>query len=230
MVRYILIAVAAGVLCAGVLGAAAQAQQPPLSESVKSMIGTWDFSNAERDKTCMAKFSADRVGANYKVTFDADCGKLFPIVRQISAWKFPQEDLLYLIDAKGRAVIEFSEVEDGIFEAPTPGLGVLFLQNPAAVAAASKSSSSDDVAGNWAVVGSEGRPICVLSLAKDGFAVTQQPGCDPQIGNLKLTQWRMDQGDLLLIPTNGEPLRFEDADGNWRQLSSSANAVMLVRQ
>jgi hypothetical protein len=231
MVRRILIATAAAVLGTSVPGAAAQAQQqPPLSAPVKSMIGSWDFSNAERDKTCSAKFSADRVGASYKVTFDANCVKLFPIVRQIVGWKFPQEDLLYLVDPQGRAIVEFSEVEDGIFEAPTPGLGVLFLQNPAAVAASSKSSSSDDIAGNWAVVGNEGKPLCVLSLAKDGFAVAPQSGCDPQIADLKLTQWRMDQGDLLLIPASGEPLRFEDADGNWRQLTQSANAFMLVRQ
>jgi hypothetical protein len=193
------------------------------------MIGTWDFSNAERDKTCTATFSGERAGANFKVTFDADCGRLFPIVRQITGWKFPQEDLLYLVDGQGRAVIEFSEVEDGIFEAPTPGVGVLFLQNPAAVAA-SKAALSNDAAGNWAVVGNEGRPLCVLSLAKDGFAVTTQSGCDPQIANMKLTQWRMDHGELLLIPASGEPLRFEDADGNWRQLTQSSNAFMLIRQ
>jgi hypothetical protein len=224
MVRRILIAVAAGVLAA-----AAQAQQPPLSEQVKSMLGTWDFSNAERDKTCTVKFSADRAGAHYRVTFDANCGKLFPLVRQIVGWKYPQEDLLYLLDAQGRALIEFSEVEDGIFEAPTPGLGLVFLQNPAAVAA-SKAASSDDVAGNWAVVGSNGNSLCVLSLTKDGFAVTAQPGCDASIVKLNFTQWRMDQGDLILIPANGDPWRFEDDDGNWRQLPESANAVMLVRQ
>jgi hypothetical protein len=219
------------VICALVFGAAATAQtNPTLSEAVKSMIGSWEFSNAERDKVCNARFTVDRAGGSYRVTFDADCAKLFPLVRQVVGWRFPQEDLLYLVDAQGRAVISFSEVEDGIFEAPTPGIGVLFLQNPAAIAAASKSSSSDEVAGNWAVVDSRGNQLCILTLAKEGFGVAARSGCDPRITAMNLTQWRMDDGDLLLVPSSGQPIRFEDADGNWRQLSDSPNAVVLVRQ
>ena len=68
----------------------------------------------------------------YALTFDANCPTLFPLVRQHCGLEISAEnDLLYLVDAQGRALVEFSEVEDGIFEAPTPGTGVLFLQNPA---------------------------------------------------------------------------------------------------
>ncbi len=222
----ILIAVAAIVI-----GGTAHAQTSAApGESAKAMIGTWELSNAERDKTCSAKFTGDAVRAGFKVTFDAGCGTLFPLVRRIVGWKFPQDDLLYLLDAQGKALIEFSEVEDGIFEAPTPGLGVLFLQNPAAAAAAPKSKSSREVAGNWAVVRGDGAPICVLTLAPDGLSVTAQPGCDAVLAKLDFTQWRMDNGDLLLVPASGEPWRFEDVDGNWRRLSDAADPVMLVRQ
>lgn len=209
----------------------AQAQNPPLSEAAKAMVGTWELSSAERAKTCTAKFSADPARVGMRVTFDADCAKLFPLVRQIVGWRFPQEDLLYLVDGQGKAIVEFSEVEDGIFEAPTPGVGVLFLQNPAAAAAAgSRPQSSGSAAGNWAVVRADGNPICVLTLASDGLKVSAQPGCDPGIAKLNFTQWRMDQDDLLLIPASGEPWRFEDEDGIWRQLTDSADQVILVRQ
>ena len=49
----------------------------------------------------------------------------------VAGWTFPDNDLLRLLDAQGKALVEFSEVEDGIYEAPTPGVGVLFLQNAA---------------------------------------------------------------------------------------------------
>ena len=98
------------------------------------MIGTWEFSNADRDKTCTVTFKSDRSAVGYKLEFDPNCGNLFPLVRDIAGWKYPEDDLLYLLDAQGKSLVEFSEVEDGIFEAPTPGLGVLFLQNPAAAA------------------------------------------------------------------------------------------------
>jgi Protease inhibitor Inh len=210
----------------------AQAQtNATLSDSVKAMVGTWEFSNAERDKTCTAKFTTDPARIGFRVTFDADCAKLFPLVRQIVGWKFPQEDLLYMLDARGKALMEFSEVEDGIYEAPTPGLGVLFLQNAAAAAASPKSEpTTGEVAGNWAVVRDDGTSICVLTLAKGGLAVTAQPGCDPSIVKFNFTQWRMDQDELVLIPANGDTLRFEDADGNWRQISDAAGQLLLVRQ
>ena len=109
--------------------------------------------------------------AGFKVEFDANCVNLFPLVRDIAGWKFPENDLLYLLDAKGKSVVEFSEVEDGIFEAPTPGVGVLFLQNAAAAGAPPK--PAEQVAGDWAIVRKSGPPVCALTLAmtkaSDGF-------------------------------------------------------------
>lgn len=226
MALRILIVAVAVFIC----GSAHAQSGAPLSDSAKSMIGNWEFSNADRDKICTAKFTANHAASGYKVTFDANCAKLFPLVRKIAGWKFPQDDLLYLVDAKGQSLVEFSEVEDGIFEAPTPGLGVLFLQNPAAAAAAPKAKSASEVAGNWAVVRGDGAPICVLTLASGGFAVTAQPGCDAALAKLDFMQWRMDRGELLLVPSNGEPWRFEDVDGNWRRVPETADHIMLVRQ
>jgi hypothetical protein len=226
MARRILIAAIAVFIC----GAAQAQTNAALSDSAKAMIGKWEFSNAERDKICIATFSSDRSGRGRKVTFNANCGKLYPLVRRIVAWKYPQDDLLYLLDAQGEALIEFSEVEDGIFEAPTPGLGLLFLQNSAAAAATPAQKSPGEVAGNWAVVRGDGAPLCVLALASDGFTVTAQPGCDAAFAKLEFTQWRMDNGDLLLVPASGEPWRFEDVDGNWRRLSEATDRIMLVRQ
>jgi Protease inhibitor Inh len=226
MALRILIAAMAALVC---VPACAQTGVP-LSDSVKSMIGSWEFSNAERDKICTANFTTNHAVSGYKVTFDANCAKLFPLVHRIAGWKFLEDDLLYLVDAQGKSLVEFSEVEDGIFEAPTPGQGVLFLQNPAVAAAAPKPNSSREVAGNWAVVRGEGPPICVLTLASDGFAVTTQPGCDAAFADLDFTQWRMNRGELLLVPSSGEPWRFEDVDGNWRRLPETADQITLVRQ
>jgi hypothetical protein len=204
------------------------AQSQSLSDAAKEMIGTWEFSNAGHDKSCSVTFGAERAGAGYRVKFDADCANLFPLVKQISGWKHLQGDLLYLIDAKGQALISFSEVEDGIFEAPTPGLGILFLQN--STVRKPETKRDDDVTGSWAVVRGAAPPLCVLTLAAGGFSVTAQPGCDPSLVRLEFTQWRLDGRDLLLIPSSGEPWRFEEADGNWRRLSNDAEPLMLVRQ
>ena len=60
----------------------------------------------------------------------------------VAGWDFPDNDLLRLLDAQGKSLVEFSEVEDGIYEAPTPGVGVLFLQNAAAAGAAAEAAGT----------------------------------------------------------------------------------------
>jgi hypothetical protein len=204
-----------------------------LGDSAKALIGAWEFSNADRDKICTATFKSDTVKFGFKVEFDAKCGELFPLVREVTAWTFPENDLLRLFDAQGKALVEFSEVEDGIYEAPTPGLGVLFLQNAAAAGPPPK--PPEQVVGNWAVTRGSSKPLCTLTLAttavQDGLAVTVKPGCDPTIARLNLTLWRIDRDELMLVPARGNPLRFEEVDANtWRRVPEGANPMMLVRQ
>jgi len=220
-------------LAAAFFGGVVHAQTPTLGESAQRMVGSWEFSNADRDRICTATFKSDPARVGFKVEFDANCANLFPLVRDIAAWKFPDNDLLYLLDAQGKSVAEFSEVEDGIFEAPTPGVGVLFLQNAAAAGAPPK--PPDQVAGDWAIVRKSGAPICSLTLALtaagDAFAVTVKPGCEPALARFNFTQWRIDRDELMLVPARGNPWRFEEVDNStWRRVPESAEQIRLVRQ
>ena len=221
-------------LAAAFVAGVAHAQTPSaLGESAQRMIGNWEFSNADHDKICTATFKSDPAKNGFKVEFDANCVNLFPLVRDIATWKFPDNDLLYLLDAQGKSVAEFSEVEDGIFEAPTPGVGVLFLQNAATAAPPPK--PPEQVAGNWAIVRKTGAPACLLTLAMtaagDGFAVTVKPGCDPAFARLNFAQWRIDRDELMLVPARANPWRFEEVDNTtWRRVPESADQITLVRQ
>jgi Protease inhibitor Inh len=224
------------ILTAGFIGPVfAQTSVPQstnLGDSAKALIGTWEFSNADRDKICSATFKSDSTKVGFKVEFDKSCAGLFPLVNDVAGWTFPDNDLLRLLDAQGNALVEFSEVEDGIYEAPTPGLGVLFLQNAASAGPPLK--TGDQVAGEWAIT-RRGTPVCTLTLsanvAKDGFALSPKPGCDPAIARLNFTQWRLDREELLLVPARGTPWRFEEVEGgNWRRAPETADAITLVRQ
>ena len=114
--------------------APAPAPAPQLGESAQGMLGSWEFSNAERNKICTATFRNTRTPVGLRVEFDPNCAALFPLVSTVAGWVFPDGDLLRLVDSTGATLAEFSEVEDGIYEAPTPGIGVLFLQNAEAAA------------------------------------------------------------------------------------------------
>jgi hypothetical protein len=208
-------------------------QSTILGDSAKAMVGTWEFSNADRDKICTVTFKSDRTTVGFTVEFDKNCANLFPLVADIAGWNFPENDLLRLLDAQGKSLVEFSEVEDGIYEAPTPGVGVLFLQNAAAAAPPPK--PPEQVAGDWAVVRGNGKALCRLTLAttaaQDGLALTVKPGCDPAIARLNLTLWRIDRDELMLVPARGNPWRFEEVDAKtWRRVPESADPIMLVRE
>jgi hypothetical protein len=210
------------------------AQAPAtLGESAKAVIGIWEFSNADRDKICTVTLKSDPAPVGFKTEFDKNCGSLFPLVNDIVGWNYPENDLLHLLDAQGKSLVEFSEVEDGIYEAPTPGIGVLFLQNAAAAGAAPK--PPEQVAGDWAIVRANGTPLCRLTLAttaaQDGLALTVKPGCDPAVARLNLTLWRIDRDELMLVPARGNPWRFEEVDAKtWRRVPESNDPIMLVRQ
>ena len=120
------------ILIALVLSGAVFAQpKNEMNPSAKAMIGAWEFSDAARTKICSVTFSATAAKVGYKLKFDPACAALFPLVNDVAGWRYPEDDLLYLLDSKGQALVEFSEAENGSFEAPTPGVGVLFLHNPA---------------------------------------------------------------------------------------------------
>jgi len=232
MMRLILI-VAAFVSASVALAQSPAAQFTTLGDSAKALIGTWEFSNADRDKTCSVTFKSDRTKVGFKLEFDKNCASLFPLVSDVAGWNFPENDLLRLLDAQGKSLVEFSEVENGIYEAPTPGVGVLFLQNAAAAGPPPK--PVEQVAGNWALMRGPGKTLCNLALAttvlREDLALTVKPGCDATIARIGFTQWRIERGELVLASTRGISWRFEEIEGgNWRRIPETADPITLVRQ
>src|SRR3974390_2827933 len=109
---------------------AQRAATPTPSESEQGMVGTWELSDAEREKGGTAPFKNPRAAVGWRVEFDKNCAAVFPIIATAAGWTFPDGDLLRLLDADGRTLTESSEGEHGTHGAPTAGTGVLFLKNP----------------------------------------------------------------------------------------------------
>jgi hypothetical protein len=213
----------------------AAAQTP--SDAAKAMVGAWELSNADRDKTCTVNFKLGTAGPTFGLDLEKKCGDTFPAVRGIVGWTFGRNDALLLVDAAGKPVLELLEVEAGMYEGLRPNEGRYFLQN-AAVAAASRDRPADDMFGEWSFVrgGVPGKPICALTLANtaadaDNFAIDMKPGCDPQIARFAPVSWRMDRGQLVLQSGKGEIWRFEENDPNtWDRIPRGRQPLTLLRQ
>ena len=157
-----------------------------------------------------------------------------PFTKDISAWSIKGLDIVRLQDASGQPVIDFTEVESGIFEGLRQGEGIYILQNLAA--ARSLAKSMDQMIGDWSMVRGSGRAVCGLTLTnneatQDNFQVFLKPKCDPAISSFAPTQWRLERGELLLMSASGEVWRFEaDDNAQWRLVPDSADPLIMLRQ
>jgi len=220
-------------LLAGIGSAAAQAPGP--SDAAKAMVGAWEMSNADRDRTCTVNFKLGPSSANYPIELDKKCSDAFPAIRSIIGWTFGRNDSLLLIDGGGKPVLEMLEVEAGMYEGLRPNEGRYFLQN-AAVAAAPRDRPADDMFGEWSFVRTPGKSVCDVTLANsaanaENFALNVKPNCDPQIARFAPVAWRMDRGQLVLQSGKGEVWRFEENEPNtWDRIPRGRQPLSLVRQ
>jgi hypothetical protein len=217
------------------LAAASPAQsQQDASTLKKDMIGQWELATTERSKTCVVTLKPDSTPQGLKLELEPGCAAALPFTKDITAWNVRGLDLVRLQDAKGESVIDFTEVETGIFEGLRQGEGVYILQNLAA--ARSLAKSMDQMIGDWAMVRGNGQAICGLTLTnteagQDNFQVFLKPKCDPMVATFAPTQWRLEHGQILLMSAGGETWTFEaDDNAQWRRVPDSADPLILLRQ
>jgi hypothetical protein len=227
-----LLAVALGLVLAGIAPAAAQTGAPP-SDAVKSMLGGWEMSNAERDKTCIITFKLDAAGPGRALDLGGNCTTTFPNIKDVAAWTI-DSDALRLVDAKGTTLLEFNEVENGIFESAHSTATLYFLQTVAA--SEGREHTPDQMFGTWNFMRANGKAICQITLMDtaadtDSFALDTKPGCDPFVTRFAPRAWRMDRGQFVLLSVKGDIWRFEEEEtNNWHRIPEGRQPLLLVKQ
>ena len=169
-----------------------------------------------------------------KLELEPGCAAALPFTKEITAWNIKGLDIVRMQDAAGQPVIDFTDVESGIFEGLRQGEGVYILQNLAA--ARSLAKSMDQMIGDWSIVRGNGRPVCGLTLTNteasaDNFQVFVKPRCDPVIAAFGPTQWRLERGQIILLSKAGEAWQFEaDDNAQWRRVPDTADPLIMLRQ
>ena len=220
-----------GLLFAGITHGAAQTGAPP-SDAVNSMLGGWEMSNADRDKTCVITFKLDMAGAGRALDLPKECATTFPNLKDVAAWTI-DNDALRLVDAKGATLLEFNEVENGMFESARSTGTLYFLQTVAA--AQGQKHTPDQMFGTWNFVRAN-KTICQITLMDtaadtDSFALETKPGCDQLITRFAPRAWRMDRGQFVLVSTKGDVWRFEEEEtNNWHRIPEGRQPLLLVKQ
>jgi len=226
-----------GIAVAALLGplvCAPQAVSQDAATLKKDMVGQWELSTTERSKTCVVTLKGDASPQGLRLELEPTCAKALPFTKDITAWNVKGLDIVRLQDAAGQPVIDFTEVESGIFEGLRQGEGIYILQNLAA--ARSLAKSMDQMIGDWAMVRGSGQTVCGLTLTNteatpDNFQVFLKPRCDPAVAAFAPTMWRLERGELLLMSASGEAWRFQaDDNAQWRRVPDSADPLIMLRQ
>src|SRR5687767_1234997 len=108
--------------------ASAQGALPPPSEAAKALVGQWEMSNADKDRVCNVTCRIEAAGPGRALVLDKTCATVFPLTKDVVAWTITKEDAVRLVDAKGKVLVEFTEVESGLYEGIPPGESLMFLQ------------------------------------------------------------------------------------------------------
>ncbi len=219
---------AVAVLMLASVGADAQ------NKLANDMVGQWELSTAERGKTCALTLKADAVGQGSKLELEKGCAEALPFTKDVASWAVKGLDIVRLQDSKGQPVIDFTEVETGIFEGLRTNEGVYILQD--LVAARSLAKSMDQMIGDWNMVRGNNRVVCGLTLTNneagpDNFQAFLKPRCDPIVAAFAPSAWRLDRGELVLQSASGDMWRFQaDDNAQWRRVPDSADPFFMVRQ
>jgi hypothetical protein len=225
-----------GIMLAALLALAAASparSQQDASTLKKDMIGQWELATTDRSKTCVVTLKQELAPQGLKLELEPGCAAALPFTKGITAWNIKGLDIVRLQDAAAEPVIDFTEVEAGIFEGLRQGEGVYILQNLAA--ARSLAKSMDQMIGDWSMVRGNGQAICGLTLTntevgQDNFQVFLKPKCDPVVAAFAPTQWRLDHGQMLLMSQSGETWQFEaDDNAQWRKVPDSADPLIMLR-
>src|SRR5882762_2503308 len=205
-----------GIVLAALLALAPPAWSQDASSLKKDMVGQWELSTTERSKTCVVTMKSDASPQGFKLELEPACKAALPFTKDIAAWSIKGLDIVRMQDAAGQPVIDFTEVESGIFEGLRQGEGVYILQNLAA--ARSLAKSMDQMIGDWSMVRGNGQAVCGLTLTNTA-ATAFAPN-----------QWRLDHGRMLLQSANGQTWQFEaDDNAQWRRVPDSTDPLIMIR-
>jgi len=214
----------------GITGA--QAQSRTAADAAKDMVGPWEISNAERDRRCVITFSVDAVPGGLKLALDPGCATVFPMLKDVVVWTIQATGPLRLLDGKGNAALEMSEVESGIFEGERKGEGLYFMQPQSAAAIPAR--TPDQMFGDWAFLREIDKTLCKLTLSNAsagdaGYKITVKPGCDAAITAFALSTWRL-EADQLVLEGRAGSWRFVESDTNiWERVPPSTNPLLMVK-
>jgi hypothetical protein len=207
----------------------------PAIPDAKQLAAEYQLQSALGDRKCAVTLEPKPIAAGYVLVFDrAECAPLFRFLNDTVAWLPGIAGSIRFVNAAKRTVSEFTEGVGGQYEALLEGDGVYFLSNLQFVQPNDVPTFADAV-GEWNISRPNGPPLCSVTLSEqaagdDMFKLSVKTGCDPAILRFGPVKWYLDRGDIILLSSRDERLRFgRQPEGNWTKIPEQPRPLALTR-
>jgi len=97
---------------------------PPLDpesadkELAEEMFGRWLISDASGDRVCGVAFGRDPTIGGMEIEVDPQCGQLFPVMGDVTAWRLLEGWVIDLVDAERKTRVRFETPDESYVAVP----------------------------------------------------------------------------------------------------------------
>jgi Protease inhibitor Inh len=87
-------------------------------QMLEEFLGDWSIQNADSSKSCKVTLSREVTIGGLEIDVDPDCGKTFPVMKHVIAWRLYEDWQIVLVDATRKSLIRFSTPDDAYIADP----------------------------------------------------------------------------------------------------------------
>ncbi len=266
LVRAIPVFLAASLACWTTHGAQAQTAKPaapvstapaagsPSADSVATVAGVWELTNAKTNRSCRISLGAGKAAQGYVLGAPPACRAAIATMVRVTGWTIGQDRTISFIDAGGATVADFKADSAGRFVSATPERLIMVpvgapnqgTDRTTAVSNAIARANTPDLPplsaeglfGLYGVARDKGRPICSIELtsrpaARRGqYVAILSGGCiDSGLKLFDPVAWYTDKGRLHLVARKGHEQSFaQTPDKVFEKNPPSGAQIYLKKQ
>jgi Protease inhibitor Inh len=114
------------------LGSGAALAQAPLDldavdpAMVADFLGDWTILNADASKSCKVTLSRKPTIGGMVIDIGPDCGKVFPVMNDVTSWRLLEDWEIVLADATKKSLVHFTTPDNAyVAEPETDGISTI---------------------------------------------------------------------------------------------------------
>lgn len=85
---------------------------------LSDFLGDWSIQNGDASKSCKVTLSREVTIGGLMIDVDPQCGKVFPVMNDVAAWRLYEDWQIVLADATRKSLIRFSTPDNAYVADP----------------------------------------------------------------------------------------------------------------